>query len=115
MQYTPYAPYNSGAIDRYVTSDGGNYVLGTFDSEGNPVVQYVGKADDLNRRLKEHLEEFSYCKWFGIIYESDEMRRYYNECYDYHSFGGSAKLKNKIHPAKPGGLSWWSECPVCGR
>ena len=58
-------------IDKYVSSEGENYRLIKSDSKGNPVVRYVGRAVDLNKRLKEHINDLRRYEKFSVRYEPD--------------------------------------------
>lgn len=87
----------------------GNYVLCLLEDK-TFVIKYVGRSDnDLNDRLKKHLEE-NYTL-FMFSYASSIQDAYEKECQNYHDFGGSDKLDNKIHPAKPEGIN--CICPKC--
>jgi excinuclease UvrABC nuclease subunit len=46
--------YTSSNVDTYVEAKAGNYRLSTV-SDGKYVPFYVGQANDLKKRLKEHL------------------------------------------------------------
>ena len=107
----PY-PLNEESIDTNVnTKATGNYTLGVF--EGTLFrVRYVGRSDtDLNRRLNEHLgEPYTH---FMRSYPSAAVYAYEKECLNFHDFGGSERLHNKIHPDKPEGYPHL-KCPRCG-
>ena len=105
-------PYDmtSEQIDANITKTSpGNYALG-YTKNGIFKVQYVDRADsDVASRLKDHLDE-EYEK-FKFCYASSPTDAYLRECKNFHDFGGSLKLHNKIHPAKPADSKW--KCPVC--
>ena len=87
----------------------GNYALG-YSYGTTFYVQYVGRADsDVNARLKQHLSE-SY-KSFMFSYATSPKAAFEKECHNYHDFGGSQSLHNKIHPDRPAGTGW--KCPCC--
>jgi len=104
----PYV-FTSLEIDRVVTkTSAGNYALG--HSNDTFVVQYVGRSDtDVNLELKARLN--SKYKHFKYSYATSPKAAFEKECHNYHDFGGSEKLDNKIHPSRPAGTSW--KCPVC--
>lgn len=100
-------------IDKVVTKkSAGNYALGKTDSsDGKFIVSYVGRADeDLNARLKKWAKESNYSQ-FKFSYASSIKAAFEKECQNYHDFGGSKKLDNKIHPDRPKDKEY--ECPVC--
>lgn len=88
----------------------GNYALGYLNEENIFVVQYVGRSDyDVNERLQDHIGE-KYKK-FKYSYATSPKNAFEKECRNYHDFGGSEKLANKIHPDRPQNSDW--KCPVC--
>lgn len=105
-------PYNftSAEIDRVVTrTSPGNYALGRTEGE-TFFVHYVGRSDsDVNQELKARLA-LNYTK-FKYSYATSTKAAFEKECRNYHDFGGSEKLDNKIHPSRPPGTGW--KCPVC--
>ena len=103
-------PLNAQSVNQQVTRKSpGNYALGY--SNGNTFyVQYVGRADiDLNARLMQHMED-GY-KGFMFSYATSPKAAFEKECHNYHDFGGSSSLNNKIHPDRPANSGW--KCPVC--
>ena len=109
--------YDEMTVNEVVATRGGNYALGYIDrNDGSFVVQYVGRAKNLNDRLKDtdHLYHKPSYKQFSFRYEDDERRRYATECRNYHDFGENDHLDNKIHPAKPDESGRFF-CPVCGQ
>lgn len=102
-------------IDRVVTrTSAGNYALGHYKGNGSKtfIVMYVGRADsDLAGRLKDHVGE----KYplFKFSYATSPKAAFEKECKNYHDFGGSQKLDNKIHPDRPVGAHW--KCPYCDK
>jgi len=62
--------------------------------------------------LKDRLK-----KWVGSYKEfkfscaSSPKAAFEKECKNYHDFGGSGSLDNKIHPDRPKNSSW--QCPYC--
>lgn len=97
------------SIDRYVGNNIGTYALGATTERGEFVVRYVGRSDsNVNQQLKS---------WIGR-YEKFEYRHYLSaraafekECRLFHDLGGSARLDNSGHPARPDGAAW--TCPHC--
>ncbi len=107
----PY-PFTTAKIDETVTKKSpGNYALGYVNDEDTFVVQYVGRSDcDLNQELKDRLT--TKYKSFKYSYADSPKAAYEKECRNYHDFGGSELLDNKVHPAKPEGVT--CSCPVEG-
>ena len=103
--------FNKDKVDEVVTrTSAGNYALGYVNDENTFIVQYVGRADiDVNTRLKQHIGE-PY-KRFKFSYASSPKVAFEKECRNYHDFGESKKLNNKIHPDRPQNSSW--KCPCC--
>ena len=106
----PYV-FTSAKIDEVVTrTSAGNYALGYTKGDGTFIVQYVGRSDaDLNKELKARLTD-KYKK-FKYSYATSRKAAFEKECHNYHDFGGSKKLDNKVHPDRPNGTNW--KCPVC--
>lgn len=103
--------FNKDKVDEVVTrTSAGNYALGYVNDENAFIVQYIGRADiDVNTRLKQHIGE-PY-KRFKFSYASSPKVAFEKECRNYHDFGESKKLNNKIHPDRPQNSSW--KCPCC--
>lgn len=103
--------FTSAKIDEKVTSkSAGNYALDREKGEGVFLVNYVGRSDiDVNAELKTRIG--GKYKRFKCSYASSAKTSFEKECQNYHDFGGSEKLDNQIHPARPAGKNW--ECPVC--
>lgn len=105
-------PYdlNEKKINEVVSkTSAGNYALGYIDTKGSFIVKYVGRADsDVNDRLKDHVSKHPK---FKFSYASSPKAAFEKECQNYHDFGGSKKLENKIHPDRPQDSNW--KCPVC--
>jgi len=106
----PYA-FTSAKIDQVMTKKSpGNYALGYTKDEGTFIVQYVGRSDvDVNQELKARLD--SKYEKFKYSYATSPKAAFEKECRNFHDFGGSDKLHNKHHPARPSGTNW--KCPVC--
>lgn len=102
--------YSSEKIDEVVTrTSPGNYGLGHL-KDGTFIVQYVGRSDtNVNQELKVKLD--SKYKKFKYSYATSPKAAFEKECQNYHDFGGSEKLDNKIHPDRPDGTNW--KCPAC--
>jgi len=99
-------------IDAAVTlTSPGAYALGKTDTNGTFLISYIGRSDDdLNGRLKDH--EGSHPQ-FKAHYFPSAKAAFEKECQLYHMFGGPAgELQNKVHPARPQGISM--RCPICG-
>jgi len=98
-------------VDRQVTRTApGNYGLGYTKDDGTFVVQYVGRSDDdVNNRLHDWVGTNH--KKFKYSYAGSAKEAFEKECRNYHDFGGSESLENKVHPARPNGTNW--ACPVC--
>lgn len=107
--------FDKAEIEKYISAEGGNYRLGVLDDDGNFIVTYVGRAQDLEKRLKEHDNDPHYYEYFSVRYEPNELRRYYIECREYHYWRKKFPLYNKNHPAKPACCGDKYTCPDCGR
>lgn len=103
-------PLNNETIDRVITkTSAGNYALGYYEND-TFYVFYVGRSDDdLNRRLKDWVGEYTE---FKFSYAASPKEAYVKECRNYHDFGGSQSLQNRIHPDSPNGTNY--RCPLCG-
>lgn len=109
--------FNRNTIDQEVScTNPGNYALGYVKDENTFIVQYVGRSDDdVNSRLKDHLNDPESYSSFKFSYATSPKEAYEKECRNYHDFGGpERKLNNKIHPDQPNYPKTW-ECPVCGK
>lgn len=102
-------------IDEIVTEkSAGNYALGRMKKDKKTkketktfLVSYVGRSDDdVNNRLKEHLEE-KYKK-FKYSYATSPKEAFKKECKNYHDFNPP---DNKKHPDRPDNTDW--KCPYC--
>jgi len=104
-------------IDKEVGKDRlGVYGLDRGSKDDPFKVYYVGRAEDLNARLKQHVGEKykgSMYKWFKYDYAKSAKEAYDKECECYHLHGGKEKLDNEVHPQRPEGTNW--KCPVCGK
>ena len=88
----------------------GNYAYGHINERGAFVVQYVGRSDsDLKTRIQHGIGIYHLYKYSLAASVRDAFEK---ECRNYHDFGGSVKLDNKIHPDKPRGEDY--TCPVEG-
>jgi hypothetical protein len=88
----------------------GNYALGYLNAENVFIVKYVGRSDsNLNARLLQHIGE-GYKK-FKYSYAQNSKEAFEKECKNYHDFGASESLDNKIHPDRPADKDW--KCPYC--
>ena len=102
--------FTSSEIDRAVTKTSpGNYALG-WEDEKTFYVRYVGRSDtDVNAELKSRLT-LRHSK-FKFSYATSAKAAFEKECRNYHDFGGSKDLDNKVHPDRPTSANW--ACPVC--
>jgi len=98
-------------INEIVTqTSAGNYALGYMNDSNAFIVEYVGRSDsNLNERLLKHAGE-GYEK-FKYSYAQNSKEAFEKECKNFHDFGGSDKLDNKIHPDRPADKDW--KCPYC--
>lgn len=96
-------------IDKIITkTSAGNYALG-YREDNVFIVKYVGRADsNLKTRLNDHVNEYSR---FKFSYASSPKMAFEKECKNYHDFGESLHLDNKIHPDRPENSDW--QCPYC--
>jgi hypothetical protein len=86
----------------------GNYGLG-YIKDGDFYVKYVGRSDtDLKARLKNHIGNY---KYFKYSYATSPKAAFEKECQNFHDFGETEKLDNKMHPDRPKDTNW--KCPVC--
>lgn len=90
----------------------GNYALGFITPNNSFVVKYVGRSEDLKKRLLGHLNDESKYSYFKFSLATSIKEAYLKECKNFHDFGGTKYLDNKIHPAKPDGIR--DSCPYCG-
>jgi len=58
LQWAPYRPYTRQAVHANAPLSGGVYKLAYARTDGSLIVFYVGQADNLDRRLKQHLSEY---------------------------------------------------------
>jgi hypothetical protein len=102
--------FTSSEIDRVVTRTSfGNYALG-YVKEDTFYPRYVGRSDsDVNKELKARLP-LKHPK-FKYSYATSPKNAFEKECRNYHDFGGSKDLENKVHPDRPAGTDW--KCPSC--
>jgi hypothetical protein len=88
----------------------GAYALGR-DGGNIFYVSYVGRSDnDLNARLKQWVAS-GYTHFQYAFYPTSKAA-FEKECHLFHDFGGTAKLDNVVHPARPNGTT--HPCPVSG-
>ena len=108
----PY-PLTGTKIDEEVLrTSPGNYALGDMRDD-TFTVRYVGRSDaDVNTHLHEWVgvPDSAY-KRFKFSYASSVKAAFEKECRNYHDFGGSDRLNNERHPARPDGTIW--KCRVC--
>jgi len=56
LDWEGYYEYNYDNVHKYAPTKAGVYKIGIKQQNGKLAVRYVGQADDLDRRLKEHLD-----------------------------------------------------------
>ena len=106
--------FTSEKIDEVTTEESpGNYALGYVREDNVFIVEYVGRSDsNLNQELKTKLFETKpKYKSFKYSYATSPKAAFEKECKNYHDFGESERLDNKIHPARPNDTNW--KCPTC--
>lgn len=102
---------SNAKINELITeSSEGNYALGVINQKTQKfVVKYVGRSEtDLNVRLKQHVGKYPK---FKFSYAPSAKAAFEKVCKNFHDFGGTKKLVNKIHPAPPAYSDW--KCPYC--
>lgn len=109
----PYILSNT-VIDEVVNiKSPGCYLLGVNDGpsfdENKFLVSYVGRSDDdLNARLKDHINNYDV---FAYCYASTPKNAILMECENYHDYGESEVLDNEKHPDSPNEENL--SCPYC--
>jgi hypothetical protein len=106
--FRPFA-LDRGNVDQYVGNNIGAFTLGAANERGEFVPRYVGRSDtDVNQQLKS---------WIGR-YQQFEYRHFLStraafekECRLFHDLGGTERLDNTAHPARPAASDW--VCPHC--
>jgi hypothetical protein len=104
-----FGPYDlkDKEIDAHVSDGIGAYALGHTSGTGGFMVDYVGRSDyDLNARLKQWIGKYN---TFKYGHYNTMKAAFEKECSMFHDFGGTAKLDNKAHPARPTGTNF--DCP----
>jgi excinuclease UvrABC nuclease subunit len=56
LTWQGYYEYTSDNVQKYAPTNAGVYKIGIKQKDGKLAVRYVGQANDLDRRLKEHLD-----------------------------------------------------------
>src|SRR3989344_1720599 len=56
LDWKGYFGYTEDNVQKYAPTRAGVYKIGIKQKDGNLAVRYVGQANDLDRRLKEHLD-----------------------------------------------------------
>ncbi len=106
-------PLDAAVVSRLVSANApGNYALGRLtEDQSTFLVSFVGRADnDLRQPLLYWSREGSFTH-FKFSYADSVRAAFEKECANYHDFGGSEKLQNRNHPARPAGRRW--QCPRC--
>ncbi len=75
----------------------GVYFLGGENFWGSNKIKYVGRGH-LRTEIKLGLKKYSF--FYYRVFPSIEGR-FTKECSEYHRYGKSNNLDNKIHPARP--------------
>lgn len=106
--FGPFA-LDCASIDRYVGNNIGAFALGATNERGEFVVRYIGRSDtNVNQQLKSWVgryEQFEYRHFLSV------RAAFEKECRLFHDFGGTARLDNVAHPARPEAAEW--TCPHC--
>jgi hypothetical protein len=107
----PYSLNAQKIAEVVARTSAGNYALGCVRENGF-CVQYVGRADDdLAKRLRSWVREYTRYKSFVFSYAPDPREAFDRECEDFHDFGGTERLDNTAHPKRPSKTEWL--CPRC--
>lgn len=56
LSWSEYRPYAIENVNQYVPARAGVYKISLLQQDGRVAVRYVGQSDNLNRRLKQHLD-----------------------------------------------------------
>lgn len=56
LTWQGYYEYTSDNVQKYAPTNAGVYKIGIKQKDGKLAVRYIGQANDLARRLKEHLD-----------------------------------------------------------
>ena len=56
LDWQGYYQYTDANVQKHAPTSGGVYKIGIKQKDGKLAVRYVGQANDLDRRLKEHLD-----------------------------------------------------------
>ncbi len=56
LDWNGYFEYTDTNVQKYAPTKAGVYKIGIKQKDGKLAVRYVGQANDLDRRLKEHLD-----------------------------------------------------------
>ncbi|MCC6323771.1 GIY-YIG nuclease family protein [Candidatus Nomurabacteria bacterium] len=56
LTWQGYYEYTSDNVQKYAPTNAGVYKIGIKQKDGKLAVRYIGQANDLDRRLKEHLD-----------------------------------------------------------
>lgn len=100
---------DSASIDRYVGNNIGAYALGASNERGELAVRYVGRSDtDVNQQLKSWVGRYAQFEYRHFL---SARAAFEKECRLFHDFGGTARLDNAAHPARPDSAGW--TCPQC--
>jgi hypothetical protein len=104
-----FGPYDltNKEIDAHVGASIGAYALGDANGSVLQIVRYVGRSDnDLSARLKQWVGKYNSFKYGHY---NTTKAAFEKECTMFHDFGGTVKLDNDVHPARPKGTSY--DCP----
>ena len=90
----------------------GNYAFGVSKEDGF-YVKYVGRSDsNVRQEIIDRMPSYPQCSHFKYSYAASEKAAFEKECKNYHDFGESKELLNKIHPDQPDDTNY--HCPICG-
>ena len=84
-----------------MTTSPGVYFLSDKGTKGY-LVMYVGRSSSLRSRLKQWVGHYA-----NFFYRTTETENgaFFVECREFHRYGKTTNLDNKIHPAVPAGSS----------
>lgn len=56
LDWSQYLDYNFDNVQKYVPNDAGVYKISIVQNGGSLKVRYIGQTEDLDKRLKQHLD-----------------------------------------------------------
>lgn len=97
------------SVDQYVGNNIGAFALGHTNDRGEFVARYVGRSDtDVNQQLKSWIGRYQQFQYRHFL---SARAAFEKECRLFHHFGGTERLDNSGHPARPVASDW--TCPHC--